>query len=72
MKTLKCVAMVLVLIGGINWGLIGLFGFDLIAAIFGYMSFMTKLVYVLIGLSAIVLAFRHCPKCGTKCEKKYK
>lgn len=50
------VALVLLIIGGLNWGLVGLFGFDLVAAIFGEMSILSRLVYVVVGLSAIYLA----------------
>ena len=51
------VALILVIIGGINWGLIGLFGFDLVAAIFGDMSFLSKLIYDLVGLSALYMIY---------------
>lgn len=57
MKGLKTIALILVIVGGLNWGLIGLFGFDLVAAIFGDMSVISKIVYVLVGLSAVVLIF---------------
>lgn len=45
--------MVLLIVGGLNWGLVGLFGFDLVAAIFGEMSALTRIVYVLVGASAL-------------------
>ena len=41
------------IVGGLNWGLIGLFGFDLVAALFGEMSALSRLVYVLVGASAL-------------------
>lgn len=47
------IALVLVIVGGINWGLIGAFNFDLVAAIFGAMSTVTRIVYVLVGIAAI-------------------
>jgi uncharacterized membrane protein YuzA (DUF378 family) len=53
MSTLDWVAMTLLVVGGINWGLIGLFSFDLVAAIFGAMSPLTRIIYTLVGLSAI-------------------
>lgn len=53
MGTLDWVAMALLVIGGINWGLIGIFSFDLIAAIFGNMSVLTRLIYTVVGLSAV-------------------
>lgn len=53
MNAIDWVAMTLVVIGGINWGLIGLFSFDLVAALFGAMSPLTRLVYALVGFSAL-------------------
>lgn len=46
---------IICLIGALNWGLIGIFGFDLVAAIFGPMSLLSRIVYSLVGLSAILL-----------------
>jgi hypothetical protein len=56
MKTVSWIAIILLIIGGLNWGLVGLFGFDLVAAIFGAMSMLSRIVYVLVGLSAIYVA----------------
>ena len=56
MKSLKIISLVLVIIGGLNWGLVGLVDFDLVAAIFGDMSAVSRIVYVLVGLAAVVLA----------------
>ena len=54
MKTLNIVTLVLVIIGGINWGLVGLAQFDLVAAIFGGQdAVLSRIVYVLVGLSAL-------------------
>ena len=50
----KYTSYVLVLIGALNWGLIGFFNFDLVAAIFGEMTTASKLVYDVIGLSTLV------------------
>jgi len=47
------VAVILLLVGGLNWGLVGLFKFDLIASIFGEMSVVSRVIYVLVGLSAV-------------------
>jgi len=47
------IALVLLIIGGLNWGLVGLFGVDLVARIFGDMSLLSRIVYVLVGLSAL-------------------
>ena len=53
MRILTTVTLVLLIVGGLNWGLIGLFGFDLVAAIFGEMSLLSRVVYSLVGVSAI-------------------
>lgn len=57
MKVLHWVAVVLVLIGGLNWLLVGACNFDLVAMILGQMSMLARIVYVLVGLSAIFLLF---------------
>jgi uncharacterized membrane protein YuzA (DUF378 family) len=49
------VAIALVVIGAINWGLVGLFDFDLVAAIFGHLSALSRIVYVLVALAGIYL-----------------
>ena len=53
MKTLDFVAATLVIIGGLNWGLVGASGFDLVATLFGNMSMLSRVVYLLVGLSAV-------------------
>ena len=53
MKVLNIITLVLLIVGGLNWGLVGLFGFDLVAAIFGAMSPLSRIVYALVGLSAL-------------------
>ncbi len=53
MKTLNAVALALIIIGGINWGLVGLFDFNLVAAIFGIDSWFSNLIYILVGLAAL-------------------
>jgi len=55
LNALDWLALILVVIGGLNWGLVGLLNFDLVATIFGNMSLLSRLVYVLVGLSAIYL-----------------
>lgn len=52
-KSIDVVAYSLLLIGALNWGLVGLFGFDLVAAIFGTMSVFSRIVYALVGLAAL-------------------
>jgi len=50
------VALVLVIVGGLNWGLVGLLQFDLVATIFGDMSILSRVVYSLVGLGAVYVA----------------
>lgn len=54
MSVLNPLTLVLLIVGGLNWGLVGLFGFDLVAAIFGEASALTRIVYILVGISAAV------------------
>jgi uncharacterized membrane protein YuzA (DUF378 family) len=57
MKTLDILAAVLLVIGGLNWGLVGAFEFDLVATIFGgSTAVLSKMVYCLVGLAAIYQA----------------
>ena len=51
------IALVLAIIGSLNWGLVGAFKFDLVATIFGDMSSLSRIVYVLVGLAAIYLIY---------------
>lgn len=53
MKTIDVIIWTLLAIGGLNWGLVGVFNFDLVAAIFGDMSFLSRFVYTLVGLAAV-------------------
>jgi uncharacterized protein len=53
MKPLNILTLVLIIVGGLNWGLVGLISFDLVAAIFGAGSALTRIVYVLVGMSAV-------------------
>lgn len=53
---LDITALVLVIVGGLNWGLVGLFNYDLVAQLFGAALVVKNIVYDLVGLSAIYLA----------------
>lgn len=53
MRAINILTLVLIIVGGLNWLLVGLFGFDLVAALFGEMSPLSRVVYVLVGLSAV-------------------
>ena len=56
MKSIDVLAAVLLVVGGLNWGLVGVAEFDLVAAIFGAGSVLAKIVYTLVGISAIYQA----------------
>lgn len=63
MKIIKAIAMILLIIGGLNWGLVGLFGFDLVAELFGYMTVLSRMVYSFVGLAAILIAIPAAKRC---------
>lgn len=52
-NALDWIAMVLMIVGGLNWGLVGAADFDLVAALFGEMSTLSRAVYLLVGLAAL-------------------
>ena len=54
MKVLYYIALTLVIIGDLNWLLIGLFSFDLVATLFGNISVFSRIVYVLVGIAGII------------------
>lgn len=54
MKTFYSIALLLTIIGGINWGLVGLINFDLVAWLFGAGSVLARIVYILVGISAVI------------------
>jgi len=56
MKAVHVTALVLVIIGGLNWGLIGFFDYNLVDGIFGEGSVISRVVYALVGLAALYLA----------------
>ena len=57
MSVIDWIAFVLVMIGGINWGLVGLFNWNLVEVIFG-VGTLTSIIYVLVGLSALWMIFK--------------
>lgn len=65
-KFLKYASYILVLIGALNWGLIGFFNFDLVAKLFGDMTPLSRLVYDIVGISAIVSAITAYVCCSKK------
>ena len=57
MKAMDVCVAVLLVIGGLNWGLVGFFGFDLVATIFGSMSIFSRIIYGIVGLCAVYQMF---------------
>lgn len=53
MKVIDTIALILVIIGAINWGLVGLFDFNLVDTLFGVMSVISRIIYILVGLSGL-------------------
>ena len=53
MKALNIVTLILIIIGGINWGLIGLFDWNLVHALFAFSLILEKIVYIVVGLSGL-------------------
>lgn len=64
MKTLYTIALILVIVGGLNRGLVGIFDFNLVSRIFGDMSSFSRVVYTLVGLSGLYIAI----SCTGGCE----
>lgn len=65
---MNIIALIIMIIGALNWGLVGIFQFDLVAAIFGYASVVTRIIYTVVGIAGlwgIVMLFqrnvRHVP-----------
>ncbi len=53
MKALDVITAILLIIGGLNWGLVGVFNFDLVAGIFGTITVLSRIVYTVVGLCAL-------------------
>lgn len=53
MKALDVTALILVIIGAVNWGLVGFFQYDLVSAIFGEMSTLTRIIFALVGIAGL-------------------
>lgn len=63
MKALDYTVLILVIIGAVNWGLIGFFGLDLVAFLFGSMSILSRIVYAVIGICGLY-ALSYCGRIG--------
>ena len=67
MKPLYWIALLLVIVGAVNWGLVGLFQFDLVAALFGgQTATLSRVVYTLVGLSGVVVAATSAALAGSR------
>ncbi|MFN7095485.1 MAG: DUF378 domain-containing protein [Burkholderiales bacterium] len=60
MRSIYLIALTLTIIGGINWGLVGLFDIDLVAKIFSGVPAISRVVYVAVGIASVVLASLSC------------
>ena len=63
MSVIDVVVTLLVVVGGVNWGLVGAFNIDLVAMLFGVGSVFAKVVYVLVGLAAVYMLYGVFMKC---------
>ena len=57
MEFIEKIALWLTVIGGLNWGLVGAFDLDLVALLFGPLSLLSRIVYILVGISALLVAY---------------
>lgn len=67
MKTVHIVSLILLVVGGLNWGLVGIADYNLVEALLGAWPSLLQIVYVLVGLAALVEIFAHkksCKSCG--------
>lgn len=63
MKALHIIAFILLVVGGLNWLLVGLFGWDVGQLFGGQAAWLSRIVYILVGLSAVLLAVTHKQDC---------
>ena len=68
---LDTIALILAIVGGLNWGLVGLFDFNLVSYIFGDNSFLTRTIYILVGLSALGVTAALPEMLGVSDSEKY-
>lgn len=68
MKVLHCIALILIVIGGLNWLLVGVFGWDVGVIFGGAGAIGARVIYIVIGLAAVLVMVshkKHCHSCGT-------
>lgn len=66
LNVLDWICMILIVIGGLNWLLWGIFEFNLVAAIFGTLSVISRIIYILVGVAALYVVIFMLPKIGKK------
>ena len=67
MQIISRIALIILVVGGLNWGLVGLFQFDLVAALFGGQAApLSRVVYALVGLSGVVVAATSAALAGSR------
>ena len=62
METLQKICLVVTIVGALNWGLIGLFNFNLVEAIFGELTVISQIIYILVGITGLInigILFKH-------------
>lgn len=64
MNSMEWIAFVLVVVGGLNWGLVGLLDIDLVATLFGEMTTLSRIVYSVVGVSTVYLLIAVASKSG--------
>ncbi len=73
MKILNLLAKILVIVGAVNWGLVGAFHLDLVATLFGDATLLSRIVYILVGIAGLfeIVEFYQCRfcHCGDKGRK---
>jgi uncharacterized protein len=57
LNSLDWISLILLIVGGINWGLVGLFNFNLVGFLFGESSALSRLIYVIVGLAAVYVIY---------------
>lgn len=71
MKVVNMIAMILVVVGALNWGLVGFFEYNLVEALLGAWTMVMRVVYGLVGVSGLWMVFFGCRSCcGSDCCKK--
>ncbi len=72
MKTLDVIAAILLVIGGLNWGLVGLFNFNLVNFLFGSAPVIARIIYLIVGLAALYQIFQWKAIQRRWCDKNHK